>query len=166
MLRQPRSRAERLALDTPPAAVEYASAFGPIRAVKVPHAIHDAMVKLQLHHLGDYIDEEGGPKQTKATLTRYVHYRTAQNFMGWFQKYKHHLVEYLDEDIPRWQRAPKTWDIAPPANVRTETVVGACLAKQEKTQRVVHSGKLYDVELGHYDRQLARDQFALYRPCS
>ena len=61
------------------------------------------------------------------------------------------LLDYLDEDVPRWQSAPKTWDIAPPAKVRTETVVGARLAKHEKTQRVVHSGKLYDVELGYYD---------------
>ena len=85
--------------------------------------------------------------------------------MDWFRKYKSLLVEYLEEGVPRWQSAPKTWDIAPPANVWTETVVGARLAKQEKTQRMKHSGQLYDVELGYYDRQLSQDHFALHPPC-
>ena len=96
----------------------YASAFGPIRAVRVPHAIH-----------GTFID--------------------------WFRRCRPLLVGYMDEDVPRWQGAPKTWEVPPPAAVRTETVVGARLAKQEKTQRVVHSGKLDDVELGYYDSQLS-----------
>ena len=78
---------------------------------------------------------------------RCVHYRTVGTFMDWFRKYKHLLVEYLDEEVPRWQGVPKTWDVPPRAAVRTEAVVGARLAKQEKTQRVVHSGKLYDVEM-------------------
>ena len=59
VLRQPRTREERPALETPPTSEEYASAFGPLRAVRVPHAIHDTMVRLRLHHLGDYVDGMG-----------------------------------------------------------------------------------------------------------
>ena len=70
-------------------------------------------------------------------------------FIDWFQKYQPILKEGTDDDIPRWQGALKTWVVPPLAPVRTKTVVGARLAKQEKTRRVVHSGKLYNVELGY-----------------
>ena len=49
--------------------------------------------------------------------------------------------------------------------MQTETVASARLAKQEKTRRVVHSGKLYDVELGHYNNQQAQEEFTLHPPC-
>ena len=62
---------------------------------------------------------------------------------------------YIEEEVPRWQGAPKSWSVPPPAAVRTETVVGARQAKQEKTKRVIHAGKLYDVEIGYYENQMA-----------
>jgi hypothetical protein len=55
--------------------------------------------------------------------------------------------------------------VPPPAAVRTDTVVGARLAKQETTRRVIQAGKQYDVELGYYDRQAAEDEPSVRPPC-
>ena len=44
-------------------------------------------------------------------------------------------------------------------------MVGARLAKQEKTRRVILAGKQYDVELGYYERQAAQDKPSVRPPC-
>ena len=49
--------------------------------------------------------------------------------------------------------------------MQAETVVGARLAKQEKTRRVIHEEKRYDVEIGYYDRQMEQDSFNLTPVC-
>ena len=56
-------------MEAPPTKEEYASAFGPISAVRVPHAIHDTMLKAQLHHLGDYIHGNGASAWLPATAS-------------------------------------------------------------------------------------------------
>ena len=164
VLRQPRSQHTRPALATPPTAEEWGSAFGPIRTVRVPHAIHDTMLRFG-HHLGDCVDDTGALKLSRAAVRAQVARATADIFVKWFDKYKDMLQGYMDEDVPRWQAAPKTSDVPPPAAVMTETVVGARLAKQEKTQRVIHSGQLYDVELGYSNRRLAQEHLDIHPPC-
>ena len=119
------------------------------------------MVMLKLHHLGDYMQHDGTLKVTR----QHLHSRTAATFTKWLETYRAPLMAYLNETVPKWQAAPKTWEVAPPAEVRTETVVGARLAKQEKTRRVVHEGKRYDVEIGYYDRQMEQDSFDLTPVC-
>ena len=100
MLRQLQFHGERPALETPPTAEEYNSAFGPIRAVKVPHAIHDTMVKLELHRLGGYLEPPGVLELTKAALVRTIPTRTANGFIAWFAEYGRQLLPYLEEDVP------------------------------------------------------------------
>ena len=98
-------------------------------------------------------------------LKAYIPDRAVDFFVKWFKRYRDDLRDCLDEEVPRWQGAPKSWPVPPPAAVRTETVVGARLAKQEKTRRVIHAGKQYDVELGYCERQAAHDDPSVRPPC-
>ena len=132
-------------MDSPLTAAEYSSALGQIRVVKVPDAIHDTMVKVKLHHLGDYLRRDGTLQVTVRDLAQHIHSKTAGVLLKWFERYKSSLLDYPDEDVPKWQVSPKTWAVAPPAGVQTETVVGARLAKKEKTRRVVEAGRCYEV---------------------
>ena len=52
-------------METAPTSEEYTSTFGPIRAVRIPHTIHDTMVKIQRHHLGDYVGRDGALRLTR-----------------------------------------------------------------------------------------------------
>ena len=122
-------------MEAPPTTEEYVSAFGPIKAVRVPHAIHDTMLKARLHHLGDFVNEDGTLKLTRRMLQGYIPDRAAGYFIKWFRNYQDHLKDCLDDDAPRWQGAPETWTVPAPAPVQTETVVGARLVKQETTRK-------------------------------
>ena len=101
VLRQPRAMREPPAMEAPPTTEEYASAFGPIKAVRVPHTIHDTMGKARLHHLGDYISEDGTLKLTRRAMQAYVPDKTAGYFIKWFRKYWDNLKDCLDDDVPR-----------------------------------------------------------------
>ena len=91
LLRQARTKPEPPAMEAPPTKEEYASAFGPINAVRVPHAIHDTMVKAQLDHLGDYIREDGSLRLTRQMLKAYIPDRAVDFFVKWFKRYRDDL---------------------------------------------------------------------------
>ena len=94
-------------MEAPPTKEEYVLAFGPISAVRVPHAIHDTMLKAQLHHLGDYIGEDGALKLTRRMLSAYIPNRAAGFFIGWFRRYQDDLRNCLRRGGPQVARGPE-----------------------------------------------------------
>ena len=103
-------------MEAPPTTEEYVSAFGPIKAVRVPHAIHDTLLKARLHHLGDFVNEDGTLKLTRRMLQGYIPDRAAGYFIKWFRKYQDDLKDCLDDVVLRWQGALKTWTVPPPGH--------------------------------------------------
>ena len=126
------------------------TAFGPVRALRVPQEIHDVLTTIGKHHLSDVIHPNGEPVYRDFRLQHHKVGKTRRRqYLAWVKKHNACLIGYLDDQGPEvaWASAPDDWDTSISRDEIT-TVVGGRPAnlKRERTAKVYVQDKILDVD--------------------
>ena len=88
-----------------PQEVKWDTLYGLVLVRRVPHVVHDIMIRMHIHHLEDILDRTGvvkipclkGPAQQRGP------------FAKWVRRYQRQLTWYRNQLGPEWAVGPDAW---------------------------------------------------------